>query len=523
MDDNTPGFYIAALNTYRQKNNVSLQYSELSRTGPPHDLRFVFQVIINDKKFTGAEGKSKQEAKNAAARLAYKTLTDENKTATMTDSPIGSSQNYIGLLNSIAQKKNLAINFESHESKDPENKRWKIGHKEYNTASGSTKQEAKHLAAKYAYIQIMSEETPVKTDSAFHGSPSLSNGNGNNSFSSEASFQSDSPGSASERNDDSDNLNNSFSSFSDNILNKHIKRRLAPTFDVPLTGGNRYTVNRRFIECYKDIEHVGSGGYSQVFKARHKIDDKICVIKRVKYHNHVAEREVKALAKLDHPNIVRYHDCWVGDDYDPEKSINESSPTSNKVKCLFIKMEFCGQGTLENWIDRRRGKEPDKPLALEFFRQITTGVDYIHTEGYIHRDLKPSNIFLVDAKQIKIGDFGLVTSLKSDGIRTGKIGTERYMSPEQMSHQKYGNEVDIYTLGLILAELIHICATFSETFKIFGELKAGHISDVFDDKEKKLLQKLLSHEPSKRPKTFEILHTLKEWLDASEKRKLKTL
>ncbi|XP_012583133.1 PREDICTED: interferon-induced, double-stranded RNA-activated protein kinase isoform X2 [Condylura cristata] len=486
MDDNTPGFYIAELNTYRQKNNVKeFQYFELSKTGPPHDARFKVQVIINGRKFPVAEGKSKKEAKNAAAKLALKTLNDENKTETTTDTPIG-SQNYIGLVNSIAQKKNLPINFEYYELKDSEYRfhcRWKIGQKEYRTASGSTKQEAKHLAAKYAYRQIISEETPLKTDPAFPGSPSpLSSGHGSNSLSSETSVQGDSPGSTSERND-SDSLNSSFSSASDSILNKNqtTKRRLAPTFDIRLIEENKYTVDARFTKDFTDIEYIDSGGYSQVFKARHKIDDKIYVIKRVRYNRRP------------------------------------------KIKCLFIQMEFCGQGTLEDWINGRRGKEPDKSLALEFFRQITTGVDYIHKKGFIHRDLKPSNIFLVDAKQIKIGDFGLVTSLENDGPRTGKRGTWRYMSPEQISStKKYGNEVDIYTLGLILAELLHICATAIETSKVFEELRAGNIPDVFDDKEKKFLQNLLSHEPMKRPKTPDILHTLKEWMDASEERKPKT-
>lgn len=58
------------------------------------------------------------------------------------------------------------------------------------------------------------------------------------------------------------------------------------------------------------------------------------------------------------------------------------------MKCLFIQMEFCDKGTLETWIEKRRGKNPNKDLPLELFKQIVTGVDYIHSEGLIHRDLK---------------------------------------------------------------------------------------------------------------------------------------
>lgn len=53
-------------------------------------------------------------------------------------------------------------------------------------------------------------------------------------------------------------------------------------------------------------------------------------------------------------------------------------------------MEFCNKGTLEDWIEARRGKNPNKDLSLELFKQIVTGVDYIHSEGLIHRDLKVS-------------------------------------------------------------------------------------------------------------------------------------
>ncbi|XP_055426063.1 interferon-induced, double-stranded RNA-activated protein kinase-like [Bubalus kerabau] len=211
--------------------------------------------------------------------------------------------------------------------------------------------------------------------------------------------------------------------------------------------------------------------------------------------------------------------CWDGLDYDPEESLNSSR---SKTRCLFIQMEYCDKGTLEQWIDKIRGKEPDKHLALEFFQQITTGVHYIHSEQLIHRDLKPSNIFLVAMNQIKIGDFGLGTSLKNDEMQTSKKETLRYMSPEQLSSVKdYGNEVDIYALGLIIAELLHICPTYLETAKLFNDLRSGNL-DVFDDKEKDLLEKLLSVDPKKQPTTSEILKTLKEWNNGTEKRKRNT-
>ncbi|KAL2773813.1 interferon-induced, double-stranded RNA-activated protein kinase isoform b, partial [Daubentonia madagascariensis] len=385
---------------------------------------FTFQVIIDERIFPEAEGKTKKEAKNAAAKLAIEILNKENKAVSplsliTTDTSEGFSiGNYIGLVNRIAQKAKLTVNYEQCESKEQGPKRFhykcKIGQKEYGIGKGSTKQEAKQLAAKLAYLQIQSEETSMKADSISCGSITTECNFGiisseTSMCASESSFENAST------NHNNGSLDNS--SYSMNGLRNNHK------------------------------------------KVKRKV-----------------EREVKALAELDHVNIVHYHGCWDGFDYDPEGSgystengdYDPEHSTDNsrpKTKCLFIQMEFCDKGTLEQWIDNRRGKKPDKALALEFFEQITTGVDYIHSKQLIHRDLKPSNIFLVDIKQIKIGDFGLVTSLKNDEKRTSNKGTWRYMSPEQISSQEYGKEVDIYALGLILAELLHICDTAVETFK----------------------------------------------------------
>uniref|UniRef100_A0A667FRX9 Eukaryotic translation initiation factor 2 alpha kinase 2 n=1 Tax=Lynx canadensis TaxID=61383 RepID=A0A667FRX9_LYNCA len=493
-----PSFFIEELNVYCQKHNMVLKYQELSKTGPPHNLRFKYQVIIDEKEYPEAEGKSKKEARNAAAKLAIEILNKENKAVSSVSLPtthsseglgLGSTGNFIGRINRLAQKEQLSVNYEQCELKEPGPERFhcrcKIGQKEYGIGVGSTKQEAKQSAAKLAYEQILSEKTSMKADSLLAGSLITSPGDsGRNTLvksisASESPSENDFLENSSGGSCDRGRVNNS-SSPMDNVRNseKKVKRSLAPTFNSPVTKDSRCSVELR-----------------------------------------KAEREVKALAALNHPNIVHYYSCWFGDDYHSVDSINTSRP---KTKCLFIQMEFCGKGTLEQWIDSRRGQTPDKHLALELYEQITTGVDYIHCKQLIHRDLKPGNVFLVDTKQVKIGDFGLVTSLKNYANRTRNTGTLRYMSPEQISLQEYGNEVDIFALGLILAELLYICPTVSETLQIFKELRDGKFSDVFDGREKILLQKLLSPEPTKRPHASEILETLKEWRNVKENKKQST-
>ncbi|XP_014386200.1 PREDICTED: interferon-induced, double-stranded RNA-activated protein kinase-like, partial [Myotis brandtii] len=221
--------------------------------------------------------------------------------------------------------------------------------------------------------------------------------------SSESSSESGFSGNGSEGNDNSDRVTNALSS-SESSLEIILE-------DVIM-----------FLKDFEEIEAIGFGAYGSVFKAKHRLDGTTYVIKCVKYNNEKVKREVKVLAMLSHPNIVRYYNSWVGEDYN-----KRSLP-----KYLFIQMEFCEKGTLEDWIEIRRGEIPNKDLSLGLFKQIVTGVDYIHSKGLIHRDLKPSNIFLVDTKQIKIGDFGLVTFQKHDKQRTEDQGTRLYMSPEQV-------------------------------------------------------------------------------------------
>ncbi|XP_032208916.1 interferon-induced, double-stranded RNA-activated protein kinase isoform X2 [Mustela erminea] len=531
-----PSFSIEELNTYCQKHNLVLKYYELSKKGPAHNLKFTFQVIINERKYSEAEGKSKKEAKNAAAKLAIEKLNEESKAVsslslTTTDTSeglgIGSIENFIGRLNRLAQKEKLSVNYEQCElnKSGPERfyYRCKIGQKEYAVGEGATKQEAKQMAAKFAYEQIESEKAFMKEDSAASSDSwtTLSSDSGNSTLvknisASKSPLENDSSPNAPERNCNSNSVNTSSSPLSNvRSSEKKVKRTLAPTFNSPVSKENKYTVEERFVNDFTEITPIGSGGYGHVFKAKHKIVGKIYVIKRVKYDKeNKVEREVKALAELHHPNIVQYCNCWAGEDYHPEDSVN---PSRSKIKCLLIQMEFCDKGTLEKWIDERRDKTPDKPLSLELYEQIAEGVEYIHSKELIHRDLKPSNIFMVNTKHIKIGDFGLVTSLRDHTNRTSNKGTLRYMSPEQISSPEYGKEVDIFAMGLILAELLYICPTLSEMIQIFNALRDEKFPDVFDAREK-----LLSHDPTKRPNASEILETLKEWKNVAVKKERST-
>jgi len=135
----------------------------------------------------------------------------------------------------------------------------------------------------------------------------------------------------------------------------------------------------------------------------------------------------------------------------------------------------------------------------------------IFSQGLIHRDLKPSNIFFAPDGSIKIGDFGLVTAMKEDtghesdpsGATNGnvllhtrkhtdQVGTQLYMSPEQIEGKRYNHKVDIYSLGLIFFELLCPFGTDMQQVTVLSRLKKGEFPPGFCDKYPEEVRNLFS-------------------------------
>ncbi|KAI1894700.1 hypothetical protein AGOR_G00118450 [Albula goreensis] len=288
-------------------------------------------------------------------------------------------------------------------------------------------------------------------------------------------------------------------------------------------------------------EELGEGGFGTVHKVQQMFDKKNYAIKVVSFTED-SLREVKALANFDHPNIVRYYTTWK-EEHHPfprarhasseatDLSENEddqqcSSDNYNSLKTpktyLCIQMEFCSEGTLRKWIDERNEKEEDicRDKALSIFQNIVDGVQYIHSKDQIHRDLKPDNILFGSDGAVKIGDFGLVTTIRSEHgasvYRTKGRGTRSYMSPEQENQSKYDEKVDIFSLGLILFELLWKLATGMERGKIWPDLRRGRFPENFCNQytsEHTLITRMLSELPRRRPTATDIAKRLKVLLE----------
>nr|XP_029721127.1 eukaryotic translation initiation factor 2-alpha kinase-like [Aedes albopictus] len=200
-----------------------------------------------------------------------------------------------------------------------------------------------------------------------------------------------------------------------------------------------------------------------------------------------------------------------------------NSTVNNKIY-LYIQMQLCQKQSLKEWLSLN-----DLPARqnriIPIFEQIVDAVEYVHLKKLIHRDLKPSNIFFSLDGRIKIGDFGLVTDSgdlqydKDNNLpgmdpvgakkerHTRQVGTQLYMSPEQQRGLPYNYKVDIFSLGLIMFELLQTFGTEMERICTLKDVRKCKFPPKFEEtypNEYQLLKLMLSTEPSKRPTTYGI-------------------
>ncbi|VVC94755.1 unnamed protein product [Leptidea sinapis] len=180
----------------------------------------------------------------------------------------------------------------------------------------------------------------------------------------------------------------------------------------------------------------------------------------------------------------------------------DSCPRDSKMY-LYIQMQLCLRDSLHDWLRNNRTWDSRRLNVKTLFSQIVSAVDYVHLAGLIHRDLKPSNIFFAPDGKVKVGDFGLVTTMtdtSQEGAaevdlhapHTHRVGTHLYMSPEQLRGLPYSYKVDIYSLGLVLFELLHPFGTEAERVACLTRLRDGHYPPHFETSHP-------SEDPERRP------------------------
>src|SRR5271168_4602000 len=265
------------------------------------------------------------------------------------------------------------------------------------------------------------------------------------------------------------------------------------TSSDPISGG-RFAAGQILAERYRIVALAGRGGMGEVYRAE---DLRLSQLVAIKFLPQELSQDASALARfhsevriarqVSHPNVCRVFD--IGD--------VDGIP--------FLSMEYVDGEDLASVVRRIGRLSPDK--ATEIARQIYAGMAAAHERGVIHRDLKPANVMLDGAGKIRVMDFGLAgiaASIQGSEIRAG---TPAYMAPEQLEGREVTFKSDIYSLGLILYEILtgkraFEASTLAELIKLREQGALTHPSTLVKDLDpliERVMLRCLEKDPALRP------------------------
>lgn len=263
-------------------------------------------------------------------------------------------------------------------------------------------------------------------------------------------------------------------------------------------------------ECQKSdfstdgTKPLGKGGFGEVWKVFHKKTNNIYVIKVIDKKNIIEQklvdqmnREIEIMYKVDHPHIVKLVNHFEDD---------------NK---FYLIMHYASKGQLYSLL-KKQGKFDERTVA-QFIRETIEAVKYLHSfdPPIIHRDIKPENLLLDENMRIKLADFGWSNFKDNEEFRNTYCGTPEYLSPEMVRRLGHDASVDIWSIGVLLFELLAGYAPFSgsnqdELFNNIRKIKINWPTD-FPPLAKNLITRILKLNPKERMTLEEILaHTLFE-------------
>ncbi|KAF9665133.1 hypothetical protein SADUNF_Sadunf16G0090400 [Salix dunnii] len=253
--------------------------------------------------------------------------------------------------------------------------------------------------------------------------------------------------------------------------------------------------NSRVVGDYLVGRQIGSGSFSVVWHARHRVHGTEVAIKEI-VTNRLNKKlqdslmsEIYFLKSINHPNIIRLHDII-------------KAPGR-----IHIVLEYCKGGDLSMYI-QRHGRVPEA-TANHFMQQLAAGLQILRDNNLIHRDLKPQNLLLSTSDNnavLKIADFGFARSLQPQGLAETLCGSPLYMAPEIMQLQKYDAKADLWSVGAILFQLVTGKTPYTGNTQmelLQNIVKSTQLQFPLDNKDlssncKDLCQKLLRCSPAER-------------------------
>jgi len=264
-------------------------------------------------------------------------------------------------------------------------------------------------------------------------------------------------------------------------------------------------MKNKSIGKYRLIEKIGSGGLSDVYKAKDPAEERVVAIKIIReelFADNVARvfflREAAVLKEIDHPNVI--------------KIIGHGQTRGY----YYLIMELVDGTNLQELLNQRRKLKRDEAISIIY--QIADALEYMHRHSIIHRDIKPKNILMEKNEKPKISDFGIALLKQESKERSHslRVGTVTYMSPEQIKGQSLDEKTDIYSLGITAYEMLTgevpfrgaTVASIQIKHLNFQPLPLQKIDSALSGAVEKAVLKMLEKEPAQRCDTT----TLKTWI-----------
>jgi hypothetical protein len=242
-------------------------------------------------------------------------------------------------------------------------------------------------------------------------------------------------------------------------------------------------LSSKYVNEFSEQSLISFGSFGIVSKVMHKNCGKVYAIKRIalnKVESEKAFKELNLMKKLKSRFVVEHIDSWIEKNtlkFEEYSGTDSSCSLSLELHPVFdvrkpillhIQMEFCSQTLSEvmKYLSKLFLENDSKIrqsfcyfISCELLTEIIECVNYLHERKIIHRDLKPANILItygINGRFVKLGDFGLSVTHQFNESHTQCSGTLKYMAPEVIKSRKYDTKADIYSLGVIIEEILHL-------------------------------------------------------------------
>jgi serine/threonine-protein kinase len=287
----------------------------------------------------------------------------------------------------------------------------------------------------------------------------------------------------------------------------------SPAVNTPKSNGSIIldeATTRPTLGRYEIIAELGQGAMGTVYLGLDPKINREVAIKTLSYGNVNEEkldeikgrflREAEAAGKLSHPNIVTIFD--VGEEHD----------------MAYIAMELLKGKVLTEFCSKENALSVQK--VLEVVAAVAKALDYAHANGVVHRDIKPDNIILLEGGQVKVADFGIARVTSASNTQTGVImGTPNYMSPEQVEGLHVDGRSDLFSLGVVMYELLACARPFhgDNVAHLMYKIAAADYTPLDKTAPKTppcclwIVKKLLTKDPAKRiPSAAKLVHKIQQ-------------